>query len=96
MRSVGLAVCNAFSRFGGFLAPYVTVYLVDTQHTRAAVFLLATLCLLAGAAAFALPHETRGRDLQSMHFGQGAALASKGGRQRGPRQTRGEVEGQES
>ena len=36
MRSIGLALCNGFSRLGGFLAPYCTVFLVARGHTHAA------------------------------------------------------------
>ena len=40
------------------------MYLVDSGHPRAAEALLGTLCLLAATAAFRLPYETQGRDLQ--------------------------------
>lgn len=65
VRSVGLALCNGFSRLGGFLAPFATVYLVAGGRTHAAEALLGTLCGAATACAFFLPFETKGRDLQS-------------------------------
>lgn len=65
MRSIGLALCNGFSRLGGFLAPYCTVFLVARIHTHAAELLLGGLCAAAALCAFALPYETRGRDLQA-------------------------------
>lgn len=68
VRSFGLALCNAFSRFGGFAAPFATVYLVEKGRTHAAEGLLGTLTLAAGVAAFALRYETRGRDLQEEHL----------------------------
>lgn len=40
------------------------MYLVDSGHPLAAEALLGTLCLLAAGAAFRLPYETQGRDLQ--------------------------------
>ena len=63
VRSFGLALCNSCSRLGGLAAPYATVYLVDNGRTAEAILILTTLCMCAGAAAFALPFETRGRDL---------------------------------
>jgi len=63
IRAQGLALCNAFSRLGGFLAPFATVYLVESGHTGAAEALLGVLLLAAAAASMALPYETKGVDL---------------------------------
>ncbi|KAL4523356.1 hypothetical protein Ndes2526A_g08050 [Nannochloris sp. 'desiccata'] len=63
IRAQGLALCNAFSRLGGFLAPFATVYLVESGRTGAAEGLLGVLLLAAAAAAMALPFETKGVDL---------------------------------
>jgi putative MFS transporter len=82
VRSFGLALCNAFSRLGGFAAPFATVYLVERGRTGAAEGLLGVLCLAAAAAAFALRYETRGRDLQAERLeadGQAAAAAWRHG-----------------
>eukprot|EP00887_Chlorella_sp_A99_P004750 scaffold4.g4750.t1 len=68
VRNTGLALCNAFSRLGGFLAPYATVQLVEGGHSRAAELLLGSVCMIAALAAFLLPHETRGHDLASLHL----------------------------
>jgi hypothetical protein len=76
VRSVGLALCNGFSRLGGFLAPFATVYLVEGGHTHWAEALLGTLCACAAAAAFALKYETRGRDLQSAELSAETAGSS--------------------
>lgn len=64
-RSFGLALCNGFSRLGGFCAPFATVYLVESGRSHSAEALLGGLCGAAALAAFLLPYETRGRDLQS-------------------------------
>ena len=48
------------------------MYLVDHGHPQAAEALLGVLCLCAAAAAFALPYETAGRDLQAALGGEGA------------------------
>lgn len=63
IRAQGLALCSAFSRLGGFLAPFATVYLVESGRTGAAEALLGVLLLAAAAAAMALPFETKGVDL---------------------------------
>jgi MFS family permease len=63
IRAQGLALCNAFSRLGGFLAPFATVYLVESGRTGAAELLLGVLLLVAAGAAMALPFETKGIDL---------------------------------
>ena len=63
IRAQGLALCNAFSRLGGFVAPFATVYLVESGRTGAAEGLLGVLLLVAAAAAMALPFETKGIDL---------------------------------
>jgi hypothetical protein len=73
---VGLALCNGFSRLGGFLAPFATVYLVAGGRTHAAEALLGALCGGATACAFFLPFETRGRDLQSAELVPEAACAA--------------------
>lgn len=81
VRSFGLALCNGFSRFGGFSAPFATVYLVESGHTHAAELLLAMLCAGAAGAALLLPFETRGRDLQAAQLQpEGAAEAQPQGR----------------
>lgn len=89
VRSTGLALCNGFSRLGGFLAPFATVYLVEDGRPHAAEALLGTLCAAAMLCAFLLRVETRGRDLQVAELlpepAAAAAAASKerGGRGRG-------------
>ncbi|KAL4425877.1 hypothetical protein ABPG75_009893 [Micractinium tetrahymenae] len=81
VRSFGLALCNGFSRFGGFSAPFATVYLVESGHKHAAELLLGTLCAAAAVAALLLPYETRGRDLQSTQLQpESAAGAERQGR----------------
>lgn len=81
VRSFGLALCNGFSRFGGFSAPFATVYLVESGHKHAAELLLSTLCAAAAGAALMLPYETRGQDLQSVQLQpEGAAAAHEQGR----------------
>jgi MFS family permease len=64
IRSFGLALCNGFSRLGGFTAPFATVYLVESGETMWSVIALGMLCLLAAVATFLLPIETMGLDLQ--------------------------------
>ncbi len=68
VRALALAMCNGFSRLGGFLAPFATVYLVADGRTHAAELLLGSLCCLAGLCALLLPYETRGRDLQALEL----------------------------
>ena len=63
VRSTGLALCNAFSRLGGFAAPFATVFLVESGRTGTAEMLLGGLLCVAAAAAVALPIETKGVDL---------------------------------
>ncbi|GAB4823994.1 hypothetical protein N2152v2_011040 [Parachlorella kessleri] len=63
VRAFGLSLCNAFSRIGGFLAPFATVYLVESKDPQASEVLLGTLCLGAMLAACFLPLETTGVDL---------------------------------
>lgn len=65
LRSFGLALCNGFSRIGGFAAPFATVYLIESGRQNVAVGLLGGLCVIAAGAALLLPFETRGRDLQA-------------------------------
>lgn len=79
VRSTGLALCNAFSRTGGIVAPFATVYLVDKGHPGIAATVLGGLCLLATAAAFQLPHETRGRDLAVTILDEEDVMAVDGG-----------------
>lgn len=63
VRSTGLALCNAFSRLGGFAAPFATVYLVESGRTGTAEVLLGVLLCGAAVAATVLPIETKGVDL---------------------------------
>ncbi|KAL4859828.1 Organic cation/carnitine transporter 7 [Chlorella vulgaris] len=64
VRSVGLALCNGFSRLGGFMAPFATVFLVESGRPHDAEALLGSLCACAALCALLLPYETRGCDLQ--------------------------------
>ena len=63
VRSTGLALCNTFSRLGGFAAPFVSVYLVESGRTAVAEVVLAVLLFVGAVAAMALPFETKGVDL---------------------------------
>ena len=63
VRSFGLALCNGFSRAGGFLAPFATVFLVEGRRSSAAELLLGGLCAAAALCAALLLHDTRGQDL---------------------------------
>ncbi|PSC73678.1 organic cation carnitine transporter 7-like [Micractinium conductrix] len=63
VRSFGLALCNGFSRAGGFLAPFATVFLVEGGRSSAAELLLGGLCAAAALCAALLLHDTRDQDL---------------------------------
>lgn len=78
---MAMALCNGCSRLGGFLAPFATVGLVASGHTRAAVTLLGGLCSVAALAAFLLPYETRGRDLQATELQLDGSRSLGGARQ---------------
>jgi len=65
IRSFGLALCNGFARLGGFMAPFATVYLVESGQTIWSVIALGSLCTLATVATVLLPIETMGKDLQA-------------------------------
>lgn len=73
-------MCNGFSRLGGFLAPYATVYLVAAGRTHAAELLLGSLCGIAALCALLLPYETRGRDLQALELQPEGSWPSRGQR----------------
>ncbi|PRW59112.1 organic cation carnitine transporter 7-like isoform A [Chlorella sorokiniana] len=80
VRALALAMCNGFSRLGGFLAPYATVYLVAAGRTHAAELLLGSLCGVAALCALLLPYETRGRDLQALELQPDGSWPSRGQR----------------
>ena len=66
VRSFGLALCNSFSRIGGFMAPFATVFLVEDGRPRIAALVLGVLCFVASVASFFLPKETQGVDLDNL------------------------------
>lgn len=85
VRALALALCNGFSRVGGGLAPYFTVYLVAGGRTHTAELLLGSLCGVAALCAMLLPYETRGRDLQALELqpeGSWPSRGSRGGQRR--------------
>lgn len=77
-RSLGLALCNAHSRLGGVLAPYVIVSLLESGRAGAAAAALGTLCVLAAAAACFFPRDTLGAALGDAHH-RGRDAAPGGG-----------------
>ncbi|KAL3145940.1 hypothetical protein ABBQ38_015300 [Trebouxia sp. C0009 RCD-2024] len=63
VRSFGLGVCNACSRFGALLSPFLTVDLVEHGHPRLAEATLAACCVIAALLTWLLPIETKSRSL---------------------------------
>lgn len=63
VRSFGLGVCNACSRFGALLSPFLTVDLVEHGHSRLAESTLAACCAIAAVLTWLLPIETKARSL---------------------------------
>lgn len=63
VRSFGLGVCNACSRFGALLSPFLTVDLVEHGHPQLAEGTLAACCALAALLTWLLPIETKSRSL---------------------------------
>lgn len=66
IRSFGLALCNSFSRIGGFVAPFATVFLVEDGRPQVAAIVLGVLCGVASISSILLPKETQGMDLDSI------------------------------
>ncbi|DBA80728.1 TPA: hypothetical protein ACH3X1_007959 [Trebouxia sp. C0004] len=63
VRSFGLGVCNACSRFGALLSPFLTVDLVEHGHPQLAEGTLAVCCAIAAVLTWLLPIETKARSL---------------------------------
>ena len=63
VRSFGLGVCNACSRFGALLSPFLTVDLVERGHPQLAEGTLAACCAIAAVLTWLLPIETKARSL---------------------------------
>ena len=63
VRSFGLGVCNACSRFGALLSPFLTVDLVENGHPSIAEGTLALCCAIAAILTWLLPIETKARSL---------------------------------
>jgi len=63
VRSFGLGVCNACSRFGALLSPFLTVDLVEHGHPQLAEGNLAVCCAIAAVLTWLLPIETKARSL---------------------------------
>lgn len=66
-RSLGLALCNAHSRLGGVLAPYLIVSLLESGRVGTAGAALGTLCLLAALATYYFPRDTTGASMGETH-----------------------------
>ena len=62
-RALGLGVCNAMSRIGALLAPFLAVDLAVRGHPGIAEASFAVCCFAAAAAVVALPLETSGKAL---------------------------------
>jgi len=56
-------VCNACSRFGALLSPFLTVDLVEHGHPQLAEGTLAVCCAIAAVLTWLLPIETKARSL---------------------------------
>lgn len=63
VRSFGLGVCNACSRLGALLSPFLTVDLVEHGHPHLAEGTLAACCAIAAGLTWLLPIETKARSL---------------------------------
>ena len=63
VRTFGMGICNAFSRFGGLAAPLFAVHLVDEGHATVVEILFSVLCLVAWTAVYFIPVETMGKAL---------------------------------
>lgn len=63
VRSFGLGVCNACSRLGALLSPFLTVDLVEHGHPHLAEGTLAACCAIAALLTWLLPIETKARSL---------------------------------
>ncbi|GMH42001.1 hypothetical protein BSKO_09920 [Bryopsis sp. KO-2023] len=64
IRSFVTGFANAWSRFGGLMAPFVAVELVDSSRDWLAEIILIGMCLVAGTCTLLMPTETAGRELQ--------------------------------
>lgn len=60
------------------MAPFATTSLVESGRLSATLLLLGGFCLAACAASFMLQHETRGRDLQTLHLGPDWEVSDRG------------------
>ncbi|XP_059155982.1 synaptic vesicle 2-related protein-like [Physella acuta] len=63
MRALGLGTCSGMARIGAIVTPFVAQVLLK-ESAYAAVSIYGVMCLIASAAAFLLPIETKGRDMK--------------------------------
>jgi MFS family permease len=61
VRALGMGLCNAWSRVGALICPFVAVAMVQHSQTAAAELLLGGFALLATILICLLPIETQGR-----------------------------------
>ncbi|KAF4520940.1 hypothetical protein B566_EDAN008915 [Ephemera danica] len=63
LRAIGVGACSGMARFGAMVTPYVAQVLLKSSLPLA-VTVYAVAALLAAAAAFMLPYETRGAEMK--------------------------------